>query len=435
MKKKRSILTYMVLLLFLTALILVACKNSKDNVLSDPSEEVIMPGPNAQAEIQQALLDAEAGDEIRFGEGTFDLTATLTMDNKTGVILSGSGRDQTVFSFDGLTSGSDGLLITNSEQIVIRDLKIQDVPGDALKVQDTDGIVIYRVDTVWSGEPTAENGSYGIYPVLSSNILIEDCYAFGASDAGIYVGQSTNAIVRNSRAEGNVAGIEIENTINADVYQNVVTDNTGGILVFDLPALTQNGSHIRVFENTVQNNSRANFAPPGSIVSEVPAGTGILVMSTDNVEIFENEIDENNLIGTGVFSFNSMIALGLMPIDLDMSYNPENINIHNNTYSRSNSFVPPQEQPFFGQVLMDIFDELPSVDFIPGLITDGFFPPGSDESGSVCMDSNGGNPVFMNLNIPNDFPENISMDSSPHNCSLDPLPAVDLNIPEYSKSH
>lgn len=53
--------------------------------------------------------------------------------------------------------------------------------------------------------------------------------AIGASDAGIYVRQSRDVIVRNSRAEFNVAGIEIENTVNADVYGNTATNNTGGI--------------------------------------------------------------------------------------------------------------------------------------------------------------------------------------------------------------
>ena len=40
--------------------------------------------------------------------------------------------------------------------------------------------------------------------------------AIGASDAGIY-GQSKNIIVRNSVAQYNVAGIEIENSYYADV--------------------------------------------------------------------------------------------------------------------------------------------------------------------------------------------------------------------------
>src|SRR3546814_1516361 len=80
-----------------------------------------------------------------------------------------------------------------------------------------------RVRAEWTGGPSTDNGAYGLYPVQVDNVLIEDSVVKGASDAGIYVGQSTNIIVRNNRAEGNVAGIEIENSTGADVYGNTTT--------------------------------------------------------------------------------------------------------------------------------------------------------------------------------------------------------------------
>ncbi len=116
----------------------------------------------------------------------------------------------------------------------------------------------------------------------------------GASDAGIYVGQSKNIVVRDSVATENVAGIEIENSYDADVHDNVATKNTGGILVFDLPSLPMQGGHnVRVFENVVNDNSTPNFAPKGNIVASVPTGTGVLVMANRNVEIFDNVFDQN----------------------------------------------------------------------------------------------------------------------------------------------
>ena len=77
-----------------------------------------------------------------------------------------------------------------------------------------DGVVFRRVRVEWTNGPSSENGAYGLYPVECRNVLIEECVAIGASDAGIYVGQSVDVIVRRSRAEYNVAGIEIENTRN-----------------------------------------------------------------------------------------------------------------------------------------------------------------------------------------------------------------------------
>ena len=110
-----------------------------------------------------------------------------------------------------------------------------------LKINEARNVVIRRLRTEWTGGPSVDNGAYGIYPVQTENTLIDSVVAIGASDAGIYVGQSKNVVVKNSRAEYNVAGIEIENTVDADVFNNVATNNTGGILVFNMPNLSQEG--------------------------------------------------------------------------------------------------------------------------------------------------------------------------------------------------
>ena len=110
--------------------------------------------------------------------------------------------------------------LLGASDFTIEDLAIEDTAGDALKITDGRNITVRRVRTEWTGGPSAENGAYGIYPVQTENTLIEGSVAIGASDAGIYVGQSRNVVVRDSRAEFNVAGIEIENTVHADVWGN-----------------------------------------------------------------------------------------------------------------------------------------------------------------------------------------------------------------------
>ena len=130
--------------------------------------------------------------------------------------------------------------------------------------------------------------------LASTNVLIDGVVVKGASDAGIYVGQSKNIIVRNSEAQFNVAGIEIENSMNADVHDNLATHNAGGILVFDLPNLPQMGGHsTRVFHNKVVQNDTKNFAKKGAIVGDVPTGTGIMVMANRDIHVFDNDIDGN----------------------------------------------------------------------------------------------------------------------------------------------
>jgi parallel beta-helix repeat protein len=86
--------------------------------------------------------------------------------------------------------------------------------------------------------------------------------------AGIYVGQSRQIIVRRNRVEQNVAGIEIENSQYADVYDNTATGNTGGILVFHIPDLPgEDGQHARFFHNQIEGNNTPNFGSSASMVS------------------------------------------------------------------------------------------------------------------------------------------------------------------------
>ncbi len=125
----------------------------------------------------------------------------------------------------------------------------------------SDQISFVNLRVEWTGGPNPKNGAYGVYPVSSTNVLIDRVTVKGASDAGIYVGQSKNIIVRNSRAEFNVAGIEIENSMNADVFDNVSTHNAGGILIFDLPACrrwaaTRRGSSATRWSTTTRPISR-----------------------------------------------------------------------------------------------------------------------------------------------------------------------------------
>src|SRR5262249_10203967 len=134
----------------------------------------------------------------------------------------------------------------------------------------------------------------------------------------IYVGQSRNVVVRRCRAERNVAGIEIENCTAADVYENVATNNAGGLLVFDMPGLpVKNGKQVRVYQNEVKANNHPNFAPKGNIVASVPPGTGLMVMATDQVEVFKNTIEDNNTYNLAILSF---LVTG-RPIE-DKEYDP-----------------------------------------------------------------------------------------------------------------
>jgi len=283
-----------------------------------------------QTTLMTALLDAEPGDVIEIPAGHFIIERglSLTVDNVT---IRGQGMDATVLSFAEQRQGAEGLLVSGADDFTLENLAIEDTVGDAVKITDGDNIVIRGVRVEWTTGYSTENGAYGLYPVQSTDVLIEDSVAIGASDAGIYVGQSDRIVVRNNRAEFNVAGIEIENSNHADVYGNVATNNTGGILVFNMPNLTRPGSGTRVYDNDVFENNTRNFGHAGTPVASVPAGTGILINSNDAVEIFNNRLTDNR---TGHVIISSFYSSGFENLDLADDFNPypEAIWVYENTY-------------------------------------------------------------------------------------------------------
>ena len=204
---------------------------------------------------------------------------------------------------------------------------MRNTKGDGIKSKGADRITYRYLTVEWTGEPKETNGAYGVYPVESRDVLVENVTVRGASDAGIYVGQSSNIVVRNSIVEFNVAGIEIENSTGADVYGNVARNNTGGILVFDLPDLPIGaGNSTRIFNNQILANNTRNFAPEGNIVASVPSGTGVIIMANRNVHIFGNTFDNNR-------SAQVLISAYSLPFT-DASYNPlpREIVVRGNTY-------------------------------------------------------------------------------------------------------
>jgi len=157
------------------------------------------------SQFRQKLLDAKPGDVIEVPVGTFHFDRSLSL-RADGVTIRGQGKDKSILSFKGQKQGAEGLLV-NANGFTLENLAIEDSKGDGVKVSESENVTIRGVRVEWTGGGKTGNGAYGLYPVLSRNVLIEDSIAIGASDAGIYVGQSRDVVVRNSRAERNVAGI------------------------------------------------------------------------------------------------------------------------------------------------------------------------------------------------------------------------------------
>ena len=378
----------------------------------------IYPSADPYTEIQEALILANPGDIVHISEGFYKLEDSLSIDIDN-LTLQGDGLNKTILSFKDQMSGAQGLSVT-SDGVTLQDFAVEDAKGDAIKVKGVHDISFIRVRTEWTNGPDELNGAYGLYPVESKNVLIDSCVAIGASDAGIYVGQSENIIVKNSRAEFNVAGIEIENSYYADVFDNHAENNTGGILVFDLPDIPQQGGHhVRVFRNKSINNNTDNFAPEGNIVGEVPRGTGIIIQANSHVEIFENDIGGNDTVNIAIVTY------GYETEDKNYYPHPRAIQVHNNRFTKSGN-NPDLDTGELAKILYELSDKN-----MPDIFWDGILPMkqiifGQPDNEKLILGDNGSatfltiNPIKYMLPIFNP----VERDYDNYRGTITPLPEV-----------
>ena len=350
----------------------------------------ISPGSSAQDDIQSAMILAQEGDTISLSAGIYNLNHGLSLD-VDNITLKGEGHKKTVLNFSEQKTGAQGLLVT-SNNIILKDFAVENAKGDAIKSKGSKNIKFLNLRTEWTNGPDTNNGAYGLYPVESKNVLIDGCVAIGASDAGVYVGQSENIIVRNTEAYFNVAGIEIENSYYADVYDNVAENNTAGILVFDLPDLPkQGGKFVRVFNNISSNNNTENFAPEGNIVGQVPKGTGLVIRANRHVEVFKNTFENNSTIGV------ALVAGDLESGDDSYDPYPRNIQIYDN-YFKNSGYDPDFNRGELSPLLVEI-----SNGFQPDIMWDGILPFwqnvfGQKKGERLVLDTNN-DAKFLNLDL------------------------------------
>jgi parallel beta-helix repeat protein len=352
-----------------------------------------------QKEFQEKLILVEDGGTVEFPEGKFLLKKALSVEGKKNITIKGAGAGKTILSFLGQTEGAEGILATNCQNIIIENFTIQDAKGDNLKLKGCDGVTIRYMNSTWTTGADTSNGNYGYYPVECRNVLMEYSEVSYCADAGVYIGQSTNVTIHHCYAHHNVAGIEIENCINSDIYKNKAENNSGGILVFDLPKLFQgNGRNAKVWDNDCINNNFQNFGKPGSIVASIPPGSGMIIMATDSVDVFNNRITNNKTVGIACVSY-FMTGKQLN----DSTYGPycNTISIHDNKFDRSGLSLKekvPDLSTDLGKLLTATFKGALDI-FVDGSADPKFRDKNGQlpEGKKICIQNNG-EVKFGNLN-------------------------------------
>lgn len=239
--------------------------------------------------IYEVVALAEPGDLVLLPAGRFSLNRGLVVGTR-GLTIRGKGRTETILDFSDQKVGGQSILLA-ANKMEVSGLTILNPPADGLVARSSRGVRITDVAVEWAEGRKQRAGGYGIYPVRSSGVHIEDCYAKGATEAGIYVGQSVDGVVRSNVVEGNVVGIDIENSMRIVVEDNEVFRNSIGVLVSARPGLFQpKNLEVIVRQNDVRENNLPNFAADTSHLAILGEGTGIAVIAAIATDVKNNRL-------------------------------------------------------------------------------------------------------------------------------------------------
>ncbi|RLA57486.1 MAG: hypothetical protein DRR04_12765 [Gammaproteobacteria bacterium] len=310
---------------------------------------------NPWQSIQSALDAAQPGTTIKVLAGTYRETANATNAltiNKNGIKLIGQKSANKRVIIENAGNQRNGMVIVPPEvndcmschsdmafpfplhegvpsglpmtgpllyDIEVSGITIQNFRNNGLFAERVDG---YKIDDV----SVINNPGYGIFPTLSMNGVIENSYASGSDDSGIWVETSENVVVRNNLVEDNVNGFEISNSENVLIIDNEARNNTVGIANLLLPDIFDDrpgSKHIDIKNNWLHENNKENTARPGSILASVAPGVGILHLAVDDSVISGNVIENNDFTAVIIMDYCLAVSGTSFDCSLDPDITPE----------------------------------------------------------------------------------------------------------------
>jgi parallel beta-helix repeat protein len=331
----------------------------RTTVSATPSQIVVTTS------IQDAVDAASPGDVIRVPPGTYHENVEVT---ESDITIIGSPAA----ILDGEFVGSDGmgLCVMSTTGFRLTGLTVRNFEYGVF-LQDVDGFEV-------SHGVFRDNEEYGVFPVLSSNGVIDFNDVSGSNDAGIYVGLSSDIVVKHNHVTDSTTGIEIENSARIEADHNLATDNTIGVLVVLLPGLpVKTLSDVVVTSNVLNGNNRPNpygEPDPEEIVSLLPSGIGLLVVAGDGGVLQHNVAKHNNSAGIAVVSLSPDLA------ELDDQIDPEpdgyqivdNVALQNGTEPDPNLGLPQGADLFWDGTGSDncwasnvFMTSIPDSEFLP----------------------------------------------------------------------
>ncbi|MFC4336478.1 right-handed parallel beta-helix repeat-containing protein [Salininema proteolyticum] len=261
-------------------------------------------------DVDEALSEAGPGDVILLEAGVYEQTIQV---DTPGITLRGEDRDAVVV--DGKGERGDGIVVT-ADDVAVENLTVrghllngvlvtgmtgEDGTGlgrgstgyTTLDPETTPPVENFRVRHVTA----VRNGLYGIYAFHATTGLIEDNYASGGADSGIYVGQCNpcRTLVRGNKAEHNAVGFENANA-SGEMYVvgNDFSGNRVGMTITSdyKEALVPQSDSVVIGNRISDNNDEES-----PVHAEGAFGIGIGLAGATNNRIERNLVSGNETAG------------------------------------------------------------------------------------------------------------------------------------------
>ena len=287
--------------------------------------------------IQAAVDVASPGDTVRVPPGVYRENVFVTKDNITiegsrGAILEGTGLP-----------GNSGITVRS----LTPPARINGFRLTGLQIQNYrgNGVLLSRVDNYQIAHGMyLNNARYGIFPIRSTNGLIEFNQVSGSNDTGIYIGQSSDAVIQQNHVTDCTVGINVEVSTNITVQDNKVMDNTIGMFAAVLPGLSvTETTNIQIVRNLFMRNNRPNpVTDPNDILAPLPSGAGLLVIGADHVTVMDNKVLDNNSVGIALIQ----VPPALAALDPRIDPFPDHNQLWGNVVQSNGGNPDPKIAPF-----------------------------------------------------------------------------------------
>ena len=160
----------------------------------------------------------------------------------------------------------------------------------------------------------------------------------------------------------------------------------------------------------------------------LPPGTGMLVVAHNDVEIYNNTVEDYKTFGIAVVSYN----ITQRPFKTENGFSPfySAINIYDNTFKRKSGVNGiPDLSKEFGKMINGLAPGKTQDIVIDGILNPDFEQANGNYTGDrkICIRNNGDDIRFMNLNAENatgldDLKKSKDRDMSKFDCEL---PSID----------